>query len=802
MAVKKFKAEGGKWSKASLWEPEGTPALTDDCELVATSGECTIGNTAGKARSLTAINYKKTLKLEGVNLQIGTSTSNEQVEANVGWALRLGTGMVWNSETNALEVEFKSTSKKTEQIETAGNTLPVVAINGSETKFKLMDELKVSKIKFEKGTLETNGKTVSISEEYSMASVGTKLIGGASVFKLGGTGLLWKGGAAAIAGLVEVPSATISVTDNSIKTKTLELGEIKLGTLKLDGCGVRVEYGIGTGVLTYTNLELNGNGQIALKAKYANGSTTIEVTEPSEIANVGSQSGAEITGPGIQTGTFIESKIEAGKYKISKATTEAQEGAAVELKLSRGVIFNAGDTHTTTTLTCGGTSSEKVRIASSAAGSPAKIKIPAGTITVENARFKDIKVEGGEIQALNSVDLGGNTGIKFTTTYERSLSVTQSQTPATPKQVNATKSQTQAQTPSLKKQFQGVPFIYNQELIVGTLKRPEKAFPLVQEVTTQRGAINVGKPISLAQSETLIIHKELTKSPIVLSQGTALLLQRIANKALGISQEAIPALGNKSLVLHLSNVQEVLPRPLKAITLGAIKVTQGAISFVEEPQHVQQIAIAVTQGATISLGKFTQKVIGIVQPVLPSPHMFLPNKKLENTQEVQVKPFKQIRPQTLTFTQPQTVGEANRYLQLLKVSIGVTQSTVSGVKKRVERIFGAEQEAQTRAVKGYEDHYHVEVETVVGLVKQFIRHVFLPQPIIYHQSEATTTRHPSSGTITWVMEEGRLVKIEQDLHQYEGEITPGEVDEISFVLNKKPEVVQGKEGSTRDPQWQ
>lgn len=125
---------------------------------------------------------------------------------------------------------------------------------------------------------------------------------------------------------------------------------------------------------------------------------------------------AEVAVAGIPLGTTIIKKIEAGVWEMSANATETVVVAQTVTVYNPGIRFPEGTTQTVTTLTCNGTEAEPVRVASTVAGKPWTLKLPAGNTQLTAVmRVKDLTVpEGSKLYLPNSVNLGGNNAnVKF-----------------------------------------------------------------------------------------------------------------------------------------------------------------------------------------------------------------------------------------------------------------------------------------------------------------------------------------------------------------------------------------------------
>jgi hypothetical protein len=510
----------------------------------------------------------------------------------------------------------------------------------------------------------------------------------------------------------------------------------------------------------------------------------------------------------------------ATRIQPQTASNEGHIAVVNELKINnkgaaakKGLHIAQGNTLNVTGSVSGdGTAEKPNRLETDVSGKKSKLKLKE---TIEQALWidvRDIEVTGGEWYLPNGLDSANetktnesNVNILFRSihqTFERSLAIAQAQAISLPKQANLAKSLTQAQTSKVVKGITKLPLEFTQSQVVASLKQVgSRLSNLLVEASPQRGVILVSRSISASQAQVAGLEKRISHS-IANVQSVLSKLQVASRSSLSFTQAQVSTITKKDLGLHREVIQNVSPGVLKAISLRAKNVLQEVLPFVKQPQQVQLIAIALTQSVNVEFKKFTQKVVRVVVPIVPKVQMFLP-KSISIVQEVIAKPIKQVHPPTISLTQPQSVSMSSRYLELFHVAVGVVQNVTSSLETQVNKRLGVNQEVEIGVHRGFNVLLSNVVETAVELTKTFMRHVLIRQEIVFEEDEGEAIRHASAGVITWTRDtRGRLIKVESNLGQFEGEIEPGETDVVYFTLNRKPEEVEGKDGTTRDPQWQ
>jgi len=188
-ATKYAIAAGGNWSATGTWSNvssasaggDGVPTAADDVVLDAGSGAVTI-DAASVARSLNATGYTNILTHNAFTLSIGDATAGA---GNV--ALKLVSGMTYtlgNATTSA--ISFISTSATVQTVDFAGKTTGNVTYNatsnGSWQMTGTHDTGTTATVTLTKGTLDTNGQTMSIGKfDSSNTNVRTLTLGASAI---------------------------------------------------------------------------------------------------------------------------------------------------------------------------------------------------------------------------------------------------------------------------------------------------------------------------------------------------------------------------------------------------------------------------------------------------------------------------------------------------------------------------------------------------------------------------------------------------------------------------------------------
>lgn len=176
-------AGGGDWSVGATWVGGVAPTIADDAQLNSTSGAVTItGNVS--CRSLDCNTYTGTLTHNAATtLSIGTTTPGT---SNI--ALRFNTGMTYTrGSITTSAITFTSTSATIQTITTNAKILGNVTFNpASNGSWQLADSLTSTSgiLTLTRGTLDTNGQTVTISTFSSSNSNVRILTLGSSVINI------------------------------------------------------------------------------------------------------------------------------------------------------------------------------------------------------------------------------------------------------------------------------------------------------------------------------------------------------------------------------------------------------------------------------------------------------------------------------------------------------------------------------------------------------------------------------------------------------------------------------------------
>ncbi len=154
MATISAAAGGGNWSANGTWVGSVPPTSADDVLLTVTSGNITVDLTTNACRSLNCTGYTGTLTFNGGRtLNVGDGTVGH-VTFVAGMAITVNTGTL----------KFVSTTG-VNNITTGGKSLPNVAFDGVSGSWQMQDNFTANgrTVTLTNGTLDMNGKTVSIS---------------------------------------------------------------------------------------------------------------------------------------------------------------------------------------------------------------------------------------------------------------------------------------------------------------------------------------------------------------------------------------------------------------------------------------------------------------------------------------------------------------------------------------------------------------------------------------------------------------------------------------------------------------
>lgn len=389
-----------KWAKSANppWSAGVRPKSTEDVTFTsAHSGLCNI-EAAAACRGLDANTSTGALSVKA-ELEIGSTTA---AAGNI--ALRLPASM---TVTGTAPVAFPSTFTTTaQQIWLGGHTVEWSSISFPKAGKWILEEgltsLASSQLKLEAGTLETNGKTVSIGAVSATESSTLSIAN--STIKCSGanTGMGWSCAATVT---LTATGSTIEVTDTGTNEKIFTGGGKAYATVVVPGNFVKV-----AGENSFATLR-NNTARKPTECKATMTALSNHLVVTAEEANL--SPGVEVARAGIPIGTTIVKKIEAGVWEMSANATETAVVAGVVNIYAAGLILEKGKIQTATVYSCNGTESAPARVQSSTAGSAASLNLPADLEVTAYQRTKDLKVEGGVLYLPHGVDLGGNTNIKF-----------------------------------------------------------------------------------------------------------------------------------------------------------------------------------------------------------------------------------------------------------------------------------------------------------------------------------------------------------------------------------------------------
>ena len=299
MAAITFDTVAGNWNDDTKWVGGVKPTAADDAILASTSAACTI-DAASVARSLDCNGYTNILTHNAFTLTLGDATAGA---GNI--ALRLVAGMTYTkSSTTTSAITFISTSATQQTITLGGKVLGNTTFNASSNgSWSFSDAFSASAaiLDLAKGTLNTNGQTVTISSFTSSNSAVRALTLGASAITCSLVGVAWN----------------IATTTNMTLTANTS-------TITLSGSGAT----FGGGGLTYNNLVLNGAGSPAISGTntFANLTRTGTATKTNELSLNADQT---VTGTLTLTGNSVTNRILVRSNTLGTARTITNTGATM-----------------------------------------------------------------------------------------------------------------------------------------------------------------------------------------------------------------------------------------------------------------------------------------------------------------------------------------------------------------------------------------------------------------------------------------------------------------------------------------
>lgn len=192
MATITAAAGGGNWTTGGSWVGGVAPTAADDAVINGTSGNITIDSGGAVCRSLNCTGYTGTLTHNASStLTIGDGTAGS---GNV--ALTLAAGMTYTlSSPTTNTINFISTSATQQTITTAGKTISNwnfnAASNGSWILSDNLTQNSSCTMTLTKGTLNLNGKTLTIGNFNSSNSNVRSLTFGAATVNILGASTPW-----------------------------------------------------------------------------------------------------------------------------------------------------------------------------------------------------------------------------------------------------------------------------------------------------------------------------------------------------------------------------------------------------------------------------------------------------------------------------------------------------------------------------------------------------------------------------------------------------------------------------------
>lgn len=230
MTVLVATAAGGTFNSSTTWSPAQAPTAADDCVLDGQSGAVTIGAIGSNVcRSLDCSGaggngnpYTSALAhTMSVTLTIGDGTAGAN---NVAFRLSAGMTYTLGSATSAA-LSFVSTSATVQTITSNGKTLGNVTFNAaSNGSWQLADAVTMgatATLTLTKGTLDTNGKAVSVGIVVANSGSTSALTLGASTITITGAGTPWQLGATTTT--LSAAASTIVISGASASTRSMIL---------------------------------------------------------------------------------------------------------------------------------------------------------------------------------------------------------------------------------------------------------------------------------------------------------------------------------------------------------------------------------------------------------------------------------------------------------------------------------------------------------------------------------------------------------------------------------------------------
>jgi hypothetical protein len=174
---------GGNWSSGGSWQGLIAPTAADDATATGTSGNLTV-DAANVCRSLDFTNYVGLFTFtsgRGISLSIGDGTAGA---GNV--ALRFVSGMTKNF--SGAGISLISTSGTQQSVFSGGLTTYSLSFSGAGGSWILGDNHSLNNLTLTAGTLDTNGKSVTLTGGVTVTGSTTRTLTlGASVITIAGT---------------------------------------------------------------------------------------------------------------------------------------------------------------------------------------------------------------------------------------------------------------------------------------------------------------------------------------------------------------------------------------------------------------------------------------------------------------------------------------------------------------------------------------------------------------------------------------------------------------------------------------
>ncbi len=454
VGLKTISDSGGtrNWNDTATWTDGVVPLASDDVVATATSGNVTI-NVAAVCRSIDLTGYTGTITHNaGVTLSIGDATAgannNALVFPSSNWTYTLG-------DPATSEIDFVSTSTTQQSINTGGQTLGNVTINGAGSSYKLLTSNltlgSAATFKLTAGTFTANALNVTAGLFSSSNSNTRTLTMSTGTWTINGSGTVWD--TTTVTGLTQNQNtSTISFTGGSAQnittggksfynvtvnktagtTLTLNDALTDTGTLTLtQGTFTANNFNVTTGNVSITGSStrvltmgsgtwsLTRDGSAPIPSVIWDASTTTNLTlnaNTSTIKDTSTTGGVDFRGGGLTyNNLWFARGSNTGSNTIEGKNTFnvlKDDGTVAHID-----VFPNVTTTVTTWKISGFSTSAKITINGTGTNVPGTFTVSGtGTQVADNLIITNSNATGGATwyAGSNSTDNGGNTGWTFT----------------------------------------------------------------------------------------------------------------------------------------------------------------------------------------------------------------------------------------------------------------------------------------------------------------------------------------------------------------------------------------------------